>query len=108
MDVAVVHPLAPTTPVCGVKDGSEAIAGMERVKIAKYPDACRESNIRFIPFVLSTFGKLGGEGDRFFQHLAGTWATFTCNNCRWCCAARPRVCCCMDRQAIHLPPQSGR
>ena len=43
---------------------------MERVKFAKYTDACRESNLRFIPFVLSTFGKLGGEGDRFFQHLA--------------------------------------
>ena len=70
MDVAVVHPLAPSAPVCGVKDGSEAIAGMERVKFAKYADAYRESNIRFLPFVLSTFGKLGGEGDRFFQHLA--------------------------------------
>ena len=62
MDVAVVHPLAPSAPVCGVKDGSEAIAGMERVKFAKYADAYRESNIRFLPFVLSTFGKLGGEG----------------------------------------------
>ena len=84
MDVAVVHPLAPSAPVCGVKDGSEAIAGMERVKFAKYADAYRESNIRFLPFVLSTFGKLGGEGDRFFQHLASgfrlagpdwTWST---------------------------------
>ena len=46
---------------------------MERVKFAKYADACRESNIRFIPFVLSTFGKLGGEGDRFFQHLASSF-----------------------------------
>ena len=43
---------------------------MERVKFAKYADTCRESNVRFIPFVLSTFGKLGGEGDRFFQHLS--------------------------------------
>ena len=65
-----MHPLVPSAPVCGVKDGSEAIAEMERVKFAKYADACRGSHMQFIPFVLSTFGKLGGEGDRFFQHLA--------------------------------------
>ena len=48
-----------------------AVAGRERVKFAKYADACRETNIRFIPFVLSTFGQPGGEEeDRFFQHLA--------------------------------------
>ena len=68
--VAVVHPLAPSAPGSGVKDGSEAIAAIERVKFVKYADACPESNIRFIPLVLSTFGKLGGEGDRFYQHLA--------------------------------------
>ena len=73
VDVAVVHPLAPSAPVCGVKDGGEAVAAMERVKIAKYAVACRESNIRFIPFVLSTFGKLGGDGDRFYQHLASSF-----------------------------------
>ena len=45
----------------------------QQVKIAKYAVACRESNIRFIPFVLSTFGKLGGDGDRFYQHLASSF-----------------------------------
>ena len=73
VDVAVVHPLAPSTPVTAVKDGSEAIAAMERVKFVKYADACRESNLQFIPFVLFTFGKLGGEGDRFWQHLASSF-----------------------------------
>ena len=43
VDVSVVHPIAPSAPVCGVKGGTEAVTGMERVKFAKYADACRES-----------------------------------------------------------------
>ena len=42
---------------------------MDRIKLAKYSECCRESNVQFVPFVLLTFGKLGGEGDRFYQNL---------------------------------------
>ena len=70
IDAAIVHPLAPSIPVHRVKDGSEAVVGMERIKLAKYSECCRESKVQFVPFVLSTFGKLGGESDRFYQHLA--------------------------------------
>ena len=57
-----INPVKKKQPGTSVKNGSELFAGMERVKFAKYANACWESNIRFIPFVFFTF-----EGDRFFQ-----------------------------------------
>ena len=67
IDVSIVHPLAPSTPCCAVKNGSKAVDAMERVKHSKYGQCCNESNVSFIPFVLSTFGLFGAEAERVFH-----------------------------------------
>ena len=69
IDVAVVHPLAPSIPCHAVKSGLESVNAMERVKHNKYDEGCRQSSVVFSPFVLSTFGRLGVEADRFFRSL---------------------------------------
>ena len=60
------------------KNGSTSCHSLARF-LKRPKSGCRESNIQFIPFVLSIFGKLGGEGDHF-QHLASCFRP-----------ARPRV-----------------
>ena len=40
---------------------------MESVKHAKYTDCCRQSNVSLTAFVLSSFGMLGEEAERFFR-----------------------------------------
>ena len=67
IDVSIVHPLAPSTSCHAVKTGREAVEAMERVKHSKYDQCCNESNVTLIPFVLSTFGLLGAEAERFFH-----------------------------------------
>ena len=73
IDVAVVHPLAPSNNVANVKTGMEAVQDMERVKIQKYSRECAESNVTFVPFVLSTFGMLGSDAGQFFHHLTSAF-----------------------------------
>ena len=67
VDVSVVHPLAPSVPAHTVKTGLEAVVAMEGVKHAKYDECCRQSNVSLTAFVLSTFGMLGDEAERFFR-----------------------------------------
>ena len=70
VDVSVVHPLAPSTPCHTVKNGTEAIVAMEGVKHTKYTECCRQSNTSLNAFVLSTFGMLGEEAERFFRCIS--------------------------------------
>ena len=70
LDIAVVHPLAPSLPFAAVKTGREAIESMERVKRAKYAESCEKSNVAFMPIVLSTFGMSGADGTLFCNQLA--------------------------------------
>ena len=70
LDVAVVHPLAPSLPARSVKTGMEAIDHMVHVKVTKYGQSCNESKVSFLPFVLSTFGQLGADADHYCRHLA--------------------------------------
>ena len=62
LDIAVVHPLAPSIPFASVKTGREAIENMERIKRAKSAEGCEKSNVAFLPVVLSTFGAIGSDG----------------------------------------------
>ena len=55
VDVAVVHPLAPSIPCHTVKSGAEAIVAMEGVKHAKYDECCcqRKLSAAFIAFCMA-------------------------------------------------------
>ena len=69
VDVAVVHPLAPSIAFTTVKSGLEAVEKKAEAKTAHYASQCAESNIEFSPFVLSTFGAVGEEARAVIRGL---------------------------------------
>ena len=69
IDVAIIHPAAPTYCRSAAASALAASKRREKDKIAKYRDLAREEECRFIPVILETFGSFGPQATNFLKEL---------------------------------------
>ena len=67
-DLVVTHPTAATSSYRTGQSGVAA-ATQERIKEGKYNEAAAAKGIRFIPFAMETYGKLGTKALRLLRTL---------------------------------------
>jgi hypothetical protein len=69
VDVAIVHPTAPSNVVEAAQSLSTA-KKRAKVKTRQYNEMCRQQNAIFVPFVLETYGGFGPQAVHFLKDVA--------------------------------------
>src|SRR3981081_2844036 len=69
LDVTIVNPTAPSNLSHSQKSLGQANAA-EKLKINKYEQLSLDQHAIFIPFVIETFGGLGGKAREFLDELS--------------------------------------
>ena len=69
LDIAITNPTAPTNISNGQTLLGQANA-YEKLKIGKYDELARAQHSDFIPFVIETYGGIGGKAQEFLSALS--------------------------------------